>query len=361
VGITGGALREAKEGEISAIQLAKEVITKRVGWPMAWPPESITSNYRSTHARPALAAPPNTDSSSGIAIDLTLPEAITAGTELTVSGRVQNRSVRGGTYRVVMNLVWVDYSGHDLAVHRLIADTMVSLEPDGSVTVSDALREADYLASLNISRHLEARLVAWQVDGTQVALARKQVVLLNPPTSIELPPAGSIDSDEPASCRVTWANPLSVSLENVTLEVVLDDDLAFTTPPATNRTVITFGTLPAGGALDWTANLVGRAAGQYAVHALIGSDQLGLVRSTEVLQVGPAIILTVGLRASNVELSFNTVAGERYRLEYKEDLAFEAWLQFGDELEGVGGRATFTDTSISSNRQRFYRVRVLGR
>ena len=56
-----------------------------------------------------------------------------------------------------------------------------------------------------------------------------------------------------------------------------------------------------------------------------------------------------------VSLSFETIAGRTYRVEYKNDLNDEEWVSLGDDVVAASGSLTIPDT-IGANSQRFYRI-----
>lgn len=68
-----------------------------------------------------------------------------------------------------------------------------------------------------------------------------------------------------------------------------------------------------------------------------------------------------GLAASpDIELSFASVAGFRYRIECSEDLASGGWTVLADNLPGTGKLITIVDEQARTKRPKcFYRIVVL--
>jgi hypothetical protein len=59
-----------------------------------------------------------------------------------------------------------------------------------------------------------------------------------------------------------------------------------------------------------------------------------------------------------VSITFNTVAGQRYRVEYKEALDLAGWTELAPAQTALGPSLTVFD-SVNAATQRFYRaVRV---
>jgi hypothetical protein len=58
---------------------------------------------------------------------------------------------------------------------------------------------------------------------------------------------------------------------------------------------------------------------------------------------------------TNLELSWSTVAGRRYAIDYKDNLTDPAWLPLGTNT-ALGTSLSFTNTTLTPA-QRFFRVR----
>ncbi|HEY9175711.1 MAG TPA: chitobiase/beta-hexosaminidase C-terminal domain-containing protein, partial [Verrucomicrobiae bacterium] len=103
-------------------------------------------------------------------------------------------------------------------------------------------------------------------------------------------------------------------------------------------------------------NVTTEQAGSYDVLAAnqvatVPSEPASLVVRTDGLSIGN----TVRLSSGQVELQIEAVAGRRYRLEYKEDLADPVWHEL-PAVTGINGILVLSDT-VGSAPQRFYRVR----
>jgi hypothetical protein len=64
---------------------------------------------------------------------------------------------------------------------------------------------------------------------------------------------------------------------------------------------------------------------------------------------------TVNRSGNNLSISFPTLAGRHYRVEYKNDLNAADWSILQDNLLGTGGNLTINET-ILAIAHRFYRI-----
>ncbi len=62
---------------------------------------------------------------------------------------------------------------------------------------------------------------------------------------------------------------------------------------------------------------------------------------------------------TNFEISFPTVVGKKYRVEYRDGLTTGTWLVLQDNIDGTGSSFSVFDSSASSLDERFYRLVVL--
>jgi hypothetical protein len=62
---------------------------------------------------------------------------------------------------------------------------------------------------------------------------------------------------------------------------------------------------------------------------------------------------------SDVTISFGSVLGMNYRVEYNSDLVSGPWLVLTNDITGTGGVLPIIDPNAASITQRFYRVRLL--
>jgi hypothetical protein len=86
-----------------------------------------------------------------------------------------------------------------------------------------------------------------------------------------------------------------------------------------------------------------------------GVPPASATRSFTVRVVPPprtAIIVGPG---GSVALSFQTISGQTYRVEYKNDLHEEDWMPLGDDVVATGGSLTINDV-IGARPHRFYRI-----
>jgi hypothetical protein len=178
---------------------------------------------------------------------------------------------------------------------------------------------------------------------------------------MELRPSAGIEIGQAVSCLVSWTNTLSVPIENVILEIEAGDGLSLVGTPTADLDRLEVGTMPPGSSFARAVEFVAVKRGDHAFHTRIQSIQLGLSRSTEVVSVGSLIELSIRHQDDAIDISFDSVAGEIYRLEYQEDLGTDGWLHFGEDVEATGSKVAFSDISGGRSKQCFYRVRVLGR
>jgi hypothetical protein len=69
----------------------------------------------------------------------------------------------------------------------------------------------------------------------------------------------------------------------------------------------------------------------------------------------PSLLLSAINSGTNLSLSFPTVPGYNYTVEYKTNLTDAVWLPLGNAISGNGSTQTVSDTPSGS---RFYRVRI---
>jgi hypothetical protein len=71
----------------------------------------------------------------------------------------------------------------------------------------------------------------------------------------------------------------------------------------------------------------------------------------------PTTISSVGVSGNNASLSFPTVSGLSYTLEYKITLSDAAWIPILPGIVGNGGPGTLSDPA-ATNATRFYRIHI---
>jgi hypothetical protein len=88
----------------------------------------------------------------------------------------------------------------------------------------------------------------------------------------------------------------------------------------------------------------------------LGIDNLSFSASS---QATPAPVpLTFQTTTTNLVLSWTSVAGQNYQLEYKDDLSAPAWTALGTPFVGTGATLSLTSDFTQSS-QRFYRLRLV--
>ena len=70
-------------------------------------------------------------------------------------------------------------------------------------------------------------------------------------------------------------------------------------------------------------------------------------------------ITSLEVSGVNVLVSFASVAGQSYRLEYSDDLSLSSWSTAVDAIAGTGGIISVTHTGGATQPFRFYRIRQL--
>ena len=77
-------------------------------------------------------------------------------------------------------------------------------------------------------------------------------------------------------------------------------------------------------------------------------------------------MINAGVEEGNFALTWTSVGGKRYRIQYTDDinqpfsdLVRTATEETDSHPNGVEGTQTFTDTDVSSHQTRYYRVKVV--
>ena len=78
---------------------------------------------------------------------------------------------------------------------------------------------------------------------------------------------------------------------------------------------------------------------------------------TVVVALPPVTIITHG--AGNVSLSFPTITGKSYQVQYKDNLNAPTWTNLGPGFTAGPGNATTINDNIGANPHRFYRIQVI--
>ena len=85
-------------------------------------------------------------------------------------------------------------------------------------------------------------------------------------------------------------------------------------------------------------------------------DNLSFSASDQVIGVGPS--LDVQAFGNSLVMSWPTISGQAYQIEYKDNLSTNVWLPLGLPLTGTGSALTITN-DVTLSAQRFYRLSIL--
>ncbi len=179
-------------------------------------------------------------------------------------------------------------------------------------------------------------------------------------------------------CRTfVTSQPRSVYFQS---DSAFGDPLAWsgeTTPPAlaTNRVpnlrlsrghTVTMTPTNSGNFVDgaWTGQLTILEPGVFIFLAVSDGDgHIGLSNGFDVNAVTPSFsevrLTTIQVRGGEVRLSFSSNPGQRYRVEWSDDLGGNHWKPVADNLTGNGALLEVVDDDVARGSQRFYRVRLL--
>jgi uncharacterized repeat protein (TIGR03803 family) len=93
------------------------------------------------------------------------------------------------------------------------------------------------------------------------------------------------------------------------------------------------------------------------IYSVVASNSLNTVTSSSarVTIVFPPVIQSIQRNGANISVTWSSQPGQRYRLQYKPNLAAAIWLNLGSVLTASGSTLTATDP-VGNNTQRFYRV-----
>jgi len=62
--------------------------------------------------------------------------------------------------------------------------------------------------------------------------------------------------------------------------------------------------------------------------------------------------------SGTVQVTFDSVLGETYRLEYRDDFVSGSWLLMQDQIAGTGASVQLADPSAAGVTKRFYRLAI---
>ncbi len=117
---------------------------------------------------------------------------------------------------------------------------------------------------------------------------------------------------------------------------------------------------PATGAFVWTAiGIPVPSTNSISVRVTDnGTPPLSAFGTFNIFVYPPPSLTAVGSGGSNISLSFGTVPGNSYQVQYKDNLEDLSWTALGVPIPGNGGMATFQD-DFTTHPQRFYRLLVM--
>jgi hypothetical protein len=113
---------------------------------------------------------------------------------------------------------------------------------------------------------------------------------------------------------------------------------------------------PATGVFTWTPDYLNAGTNTMVLRvtdndlpALSASGQLRVV-------VLPGLLASISRNGEAISITFNTLSGHTYRVQYKEKLEDTEWIQLGSDQPASSESLTLPD-NLGANTQRFYRVR----
>jgi hypothetical protein len=116
--------------------------------------------------------------------------------------------------------------------------------------------------------------------------------------------------------------------------------------------------IPETGYLTWTANVAAPSTNSFTVRVTDNGIPLATATTSFLATVlPPPTINGISVNATLLTVSFTTVPGQLYHLQYKERLDDSVWIDLGFPLTGTGGDLQIFD-DITGQTQRFYRVLV---
>ncbi|HEV2694152.1 MAG TPA: lamin tail domain-containing protein [Verrucomicrobiae bacterium] len=151
--------------------------------------------------------------------------------------------------------------------------------------------------------------------------------------------------------------------------MTLGQTLAFTASatdsdqPAQTLTFTLGGGAPAGagittnGQFSWTP---ASAPATNSISVLVsdnGTPSLSAMQTFTVTVNAPPQLIGASISGGQFTLSWSTGIGQRYLVEFKDNLNASSWTQVGSSVSGTGGVITVTNDTTASTR-RFFRIRV---
>ncbi len=75
-------------------------------------------------------------------------------------------------------------------------------------------------------------------------------------------------------------------------------------------------------------------------------------------EISLSVPVKIQISGANLFLNWPGAAGQRYQLEYKDDLTALAWMPLGNPVTGAGGTLTLTN-HLGASSQRYFRLRLV--
>lgn len=221
---------------------------------------------------------------------------------------------------------------------------------------------------VNNNDQTTANMVAFLVSFTGSDLAPGS-------TNFEFNPPGMPSLDTPAGV----GRQITV---NSTNDVPLVDKMLTLAASGTNRVDLIVKGMKNGIARGWFFNstnntfLSDRHGETYlagALHALaaVGSEQtymlvpkgsglrLGIDRDLDGNYDGDLIVKSLNTTSNGVTISWTSVVGLNYQLQYKNALSDPAWNTLPNSATGTGNTISMTDSTVGANQARYYRVTTI--
>jgi hypothetical protein len=256
---------------------------------------------------------------------------------ITYAGEA-NAPTNAGSYEVIGTITEPNYVGS-------ATNTLVVSPAAATITLTNLAQVYDGTA----------RVVGATTDPTNLNVTITYAGEANAPTNAgsyevigtinELNYAGSATNTlvvSPAAATVTLTNLAQVY--DGTARVV-----GATTDPTNLNVTITYA-----GEANAPTN-----AGSYEVIGTINElNYVGSATNTLVV-VDPTVVLSINpLSADTVALSWNSISGRTYRVQYKNDLADSGWLELLPHVTATTTNSSLTNF-VGGQPQRFYRIRTL--
>ncbi len=114
---------------------------------------------------------------------------------------------------------------------------------------------------------------------------------------------------------------------------------------------------PVNGLFNWTPTAA-QTSGTNIITVVVtdnGVPPLSSTQSFTVTMYLPPQITGANVNGSQFTLSWQTVPGQTYQIEYKDDLTSPTWISSGSSLAGTGGTLSVTN-DITQSAQRFFRI-----